>query len=733
MKNNKKTLFGSLPQVWDHLDLILGLGSDLLPVVSNPNAEIAHGSSLKALGKTPSVYNRNGQVVGISDWTSRETTNKDIERWSKQPDYGICLQTRRVRAIDVDIVDSVYSNEVWDEVGRFLGMRLPTRRRPNSGKLLLIVQVEGEFPKRVIHTEHGPIEFLANGQQMVFDGTHDSGVRYEWEGGLPTDIPEIDANTYHALFNHLVATFGDGETSSAEYTARRRGDTIEMADALADWLHARGLVLDTGRNGELHIECPWHAEHSSGEPGDGSTTYFPAGTNGYEQGHFRCLHAHCASRTDGDFIAALGYVADQFDVVVAPPDEPPPLPRFTRDKNGRIEATVPNLILAVRRPDFCGMDIRIDEFRDELVYSTSCDGCNDWRPFGDADYTLLRETLERRGFKPVGREIIRDVVLLIATQNKFDTAQVWLDSLQWDGTPRVDKFLKRYMSANDTPYNTAVSRYLWTAMAGRVLVPGVQADMAVVLIGEQGEGKTTGVRSMVPGDDHFVEVRLDKRDEDTARELRGKLIGEISELRGLMSRESEDIKSWLSRRYEEWVPKYREFATKFPRRLVFVGTTNRDEFLVDDTGNRRWLPVRVGKVNVAGIENDRDQLWAEGAAMFLTHGVMWKDAENYAKEVHEDHMVKDPWTYPVMTWLDERCPIFDDIPRNRDFLRAGDVLKSALNIDAKNVTRKEENRIGNVLRICGFMRVKKRVNGSSSWVWVRNEVGVPSCSLPVPS
>jgi len=104
MKNH-----GATKDNWLTLDLILGLGADLLPVVSNPNATISAKSTMKALGKTPSLYNRDRNAVGIAKWTDKFSTSAEIEKWSKEPDYGICIQTRRVRALDVDVTDATAS------------------------------------------------------------------------------------------------------------------------------------------------------------------------------------------------------------------------------------------------------------------------------------------------------------------------------------------------------------------------------------------------------------------------------------------------------------------------------------------------------------------------------------------------------------------------------------------------------------------------------------------------
>lgn len=173
--------YGALASDWAHFGQGLGLAADLLPVVSNPNAKVSPLSSLKTLGKTPSVYNSSGLVVGIPKWTQRSTTSEDIAEWEKQPDYGICVQTRRLRAIDIDVEDAELALRIVARFEENFGRKLPRRWRENSGKCLLIFNCPGTFSKRAFKVEGGgQVEFLADGQQFVAVGTHPSGVRYQW-------------------------------------------------------------------------------------------------------------------------------------------------------------------------------------------------------------------------------------------------------------------------------------------------------------------------------------------------------------------------------------------------------------------------------------------------------------------------------------------------------------------------------------------------------------------------
>ena len=314
--------YGATPQEWDQFSLILGLTADLLPVVSNPNAEISPQSKMRSLGKTPSRFNSHGQVAGIANWTQKFATSREVTAWRNVEDLGICIQTRHVRALDVDIDgNNVIAKDIHDKINDTLAQALPCRRRADSSKFLLAFILDGEYPKRVIRTDYGIIEFLANGQQFIAAGTHPNGSRYEWADGLPEDIPVLDAATFERLWTILTEAYASDGTSDVAAPAVRHTKLAEAAqnDPVAQSLTNLGVVKSTERDGRLHIACPFEAEHTAGGD-DSATTYFPAFTGGYSRGHFSCLHAHCSERTDGDFLAALGLStgsdAGEFEVEV---------------------------------------------------------------------------------------------------------------------------------------------------------------------------------------------------------------------------------------------------------------------------------------------------------------------------------------------------------------------------------------------------------------------------------
>jgi Virulence-associated protein E/Bifunctional DNA primase/polymerase, N-terminal len=731
--------YGATREEWAHFVDVLGLTEDLLPVVSRPDAKIAPGSSLTSIGKVPSRYNAEHQVVGFPGWTTHRSTVQQVKLWAGIPDYGICVQARTVRALDVDIDDREACGRVSVAILEALGP-LPLRTRAGSERALFAFRCEGPLEKRTAQTAAGTIELLADGQQFVAAGTHPSGSRYGWALGLPLSIPSVPRETLDALWASLGGSLParQSERTPASAAGHRRNNE---SDPVVPWLEARGWIRP-GRcaDDSLPIWCPWAGDHTA-DSGPSETVYWPAGTGGYAQGHFKCLHAHCAQRTDDDFLGAIGFAqsfADDFAVLAtvdstthAPDGRPttpvaPPAPTgeltpgpaawkalLKRRKGQRgFEPDLTNVALALAEP-FVWVKLGWDEFRVSLMHAPwdQPDGHEQWAVVNGSLLLEGRVLLRGLGFEPVTADTMRDAVKLVAHRRSFDSAQLWLERLQWDGRHRVDSFLQTYCAAHGTPYERAVSRYLWSALAGRVLVPGVKADMVPILVGAQGVKKTSGIEALVPSPDYYVTIDLGQHDEETARRMRGRLVLEVAELRGLRTRDRMAINSFITERADTWVPKYEEFAQTVLRRGVFIGTSNDREFLDDETGNRRWLPVEVGTIDRAAIERDRLQLWAEGAAIFLAEGVVWDVAERLAIGVHQQFRISDEvLENEIEQWL----AVLPDL--------ASFSLKELLlgiGREEKHLTRPLEMRAAKILTNLGWGKNRRMVSGSRIWKWFK--------------
>lgn len=745
--------FGASDEAWDHFAYELGLTADLLPVVSNPNAEISPNSKMKALGKTPSMYNRQRLVIGLPEWSRLQATEHMIQRWKSEADYGICIQTRAVRAFDIDVADPLKAGAIAAQLTQITGP-LPVRFRSNSGKRLLPFMYHRPLTKRAVPVDGGMVEILADGQQFIAAGTHPSGEPYEWMGGFPKPIPVITGEQFEQAWLLLSSILATGDPKIAREKRKGSADPdLVVHDDVADWLVEKWETYDVGSEGQVFIQCPFEAEHTS-DSGPTATAYFPAGTGGYARGHFVCLHAHCNGREDQDYLDATGFNAAQFSdltggggtgaaapdldpvhglarqhtgegelgantpgdaTLAATPNGQAAWPGMIRDRGGKIESTAENLFAAIQQGGMIYRHIAHDAFTDNIVWLPYGAPKTNWRNFDDAEMIAVRIELERRGFKPMGKDLLRDSIYAAARANRVDTAIDWLSKLRWDGVPRIDTFAIDVWGWTDTPYSRSVGAYLWTALAGRVLEPGVRADMAPILIGLQGLKKTTTVQMMVPFEDQYAEVKLTDNDDDLARKLRGKLVGELEELRGLNTRAIEEIKAFVTRRFEQWVPKYKEFATSYARRCIFIGTGNEDEFLNDPTGERRWLPGQCGVVDVDLLIETRDQLWAEGAMRFAMNGVEWQDAERLAPIEHTRFKITDSWERAIRQWL-ELPGVGGVLPEDKGFVTIHEILFAALGVATSQVTRSHEARVMKALRAIGFKAVE---NGEEGKVYIR--------------
>jgi len=393
---------------------------------------------------------------------------------------------------------------------------------------------------------------------------------------------------------------------------------------------------------------------------------------------------------------------------------------FMAAAQGLIASTVASVETALLSPE-AGVKIGYDTFKDRLSISVAGQA---WRSFKDTDYGRLRAAFERRGFKPVPAEAMQTAVGMVAEANSFDSLKAWAEGLAWDGVTRIDRVLVDFYGVPDTSYARAVGAYLFTALAGRALVPGEKADMALILVGLQGARKTTALEVLAPEASAFGEVDLGKDDDVIARKLRGKCVIELAEMRGFKGRDADANKAWVSRRVEEWTPKYKEFTTNYPRRCVVIGTANDDEQLDDPTGARRFLPVHVGSVDIAGLAAARDQLWAEGVVRFKAAGVAWQDAERLAKAEHHKFEVQDSW-FPIVAEFMDSYPVprlGEEVPtwrRSERPIHAHDVLTTCLRINPGQIKRADEMRVAKIMRKLNYVNDPIWSNGRMVRMWVK--------------
>ena len=696
----------------------------VVPIISNPNVPSSPASKAmrNGRGKVPSEKNAKGEAVGLRNW-SNKAGNKDLSAWESDPDYGFGVRLGHggLVAVDCDCDDRGISESIREMLFSAVKAAPPLRRR-GSNRWACLLRLSGRecVQKRRYTLPVGILEILGDGQQLACAGTHPSGARYEWEGGAVGDIIETEIDSFEAFCNAIETLYG----GASPVKPRVIGETFEASDPLADWLRETGKVHGEGREGELYIDCPWKGTHSD-KGNETSTVYFPIGSNGYEKGGFKCLHAHCAGLGMADFLAACkadGYTetspSDYPDLIHGEMSETrtnakttlQALMEFRNEKTGKIDPCLQALELAMSDPLFCGYEIAFDTFAaGEMVRQPG----GDWEPVDDALATTMRTVLESRGFRTPKKQDVTDKVIEIAKRSKFDSMADYLAANipPWDGVPRVAGFFANYCGADATPWTESVSLYLFTALwarASRTDPDGVKADITPVLVGKQGTGKSTLARILALNEKWCGDLDFSLSNPDRARAIRRKTVVEIPELGGMRKREQNEVKAYMTQKTDEWTPKFIEHARVAPRRCIFVMTTNDYEFLTDETGNRRWAPVDVGQIDRESVRRDILQLWAEGRELYQRHGIMFDGVERLQEEINRKHATIDPWAETITAWIADN----PDEP-----LTSRNIVEHALRLNYAYMRKKDANALARVMRSLGYSRGKKWIDGKPENVW----------------
>jgi putative DNA primase/helicase len=274
-----------------------------------------------------------------------------------------------------------------------------------------------------------------------------------------------------------------------------------------------------------------------------------------------------------------------------------------------------NAITALRlAPEWQGV-LAYDEFRNNIIALKPT-------PWGvlakdgwtDQEDRLTAEWLQHHRIF-VSVEIASQAVQTVATERRAHPIRQYLDTLTWDGTLRLNRWLSTYLGVEESNYSYAVgSRWMLSAVA-RIYRPGVKADCCLILEGPQGIKKSTALRTLAG--EYFTDELASLGSKDASLQIRGVWIVEISELDSLARSEIASIKAYMSRTADWFRPPFGKRVIECPRQCVFAGTVNHTEYLRDETGARRFWPVLCGSIDILALTRDRDQLWAEAIAIQL--------------------------------------------------------------------------------------------------------------------
>jgi hypothetical protein len=346
------------------------------------------------------------------------------------------------------------------------------------------------------------------------------------------------------------------------------------------------------------------------------------------------------------------------------------------DNKGRIQTSKLDVVNMLMVPAATGIEIAYDEFSKAILLRDYKKGAT-WKEFTDNDYTRVQFVLSSmvKQVLDIPTPAMREVIEYVAIENTFNSAQRWLKSLRWDGKDRIDDFITKGLSATPTWEMRECVKYLFSAMAGRIIRPGVKADIAPIFLSRKGTGKSTFVRNLAPFNEWAGQLSFETNEANRARITAGKVLIEIPELAGLKTRANESIKAWLSSQEDTWIPKFKEMKTTAPRTWLLIGTGNERSIFSDATGNRRWLPMEVARngqrLGIDWLIANRDQIWAQGRAIFETFGIQYQEAERIADKLTDSYRDPDAWEQPALEYITRKIVETGEMPTPADVFQQG--------------------------------------------------------------
>jgi predicted P-loop ATPase len=341
-----------------------------------------------------------------------------------------------------------------------------------------------------------------------------------------------------------------------------------------------------------------------------------------------------------------------------------------------------------------------DEFHQKIFYADS-DSSGEWIDELTREATIQ---LQKDFHLPrLNEDVARKALLRHAQKDIRNEPRAWMESLSWDGVQRIANFVSEYLNGEKNEYSGAVGTNLLLSIVARTFVPGCQVDSVVILEGPQGYRKTSALR--VLGGNWYADTHDRISSKDFLIGIQGKLLIEIPELSSFSGSDILGIKKVITTTNDRFRPPYDRSAKDFPRRCVFVGTTNESLYLNDQTGNRRFLPVKVKRaIDTEKISRDREQLFAEAVHLYELGENWWEVPEELLAKEHKSRECEDAWEGPIETFIE-----------NKQCVTCSEILQ-CLGLPLKEQNKGHQLRVGKILRVLGWHRIQAGNKRQRSWV-----------------
>ena len=321
---------------------------------------------------------------------------------------------------------------------------------------------------------------------------------------------------------------------------------------------------------------------------------------------------------------------------------------LTRDKHGNDEKTASNFVTIARYDElFKGIAYNIFTGRYEAEAESPFKALQS-KGINDNSLAEISRYLETHyGLSVRAAAVDEKLLSIIPYYRTFHPVKDFIESESWDGVRRVDTLLIDYLGAKDNEFVRSVTRKWVTAAVARIYEPGCKFDYVLTLVGGQGTGKSTFLKTLAG--EWFNDTFSFAVDGKQQREaLKGKWVIEMAELAGLRKVEVEAAKAFISSTEDFFRAAYARMAEAWPRQCVFSATTNETLFLRSVTGDRRWWVVDVGGAGSVAewlpkLQKNVGQIWAEALAIFKSGEKLYlsPDMERVAAEQQARHNIEN--------------------------------------------------------------------------------------------
>jgi predicted P-loop ATPase len=349
------------------------------------------------------------------------------------------------------------------------------------------------------------------------------------------------------------------------------------------------------------------------------------------------------------------------------------------DGKGNKQVTVNNFVNAFKSDPLLNGLLAYDMLKETIVFtrpSFTAKGSKKGDLVNDTDISIIKGRIERmHGIYNDAK--LNDAIEQVSSDNAFHPIKLYLESLTWDGVPRIDTFLVDYMGAEDNAYTREAFRKMLLAAVTRIYEPGRKFDTALVFYSEQGVGKSTLIQRLSKG--WFNDSLTNLSGKESYEAIQFAWLVELAELSALRKSDVEAVKNFISKREDTYRGAYARRVKTHKRQCVFFGSTNDDEFLKDATGNRRFFPVEVKRTRKTHLifepEFDAivDQLWAEAMEGYMLGEALTlsDEAEAIAGGTREEFTERTPIQGLIEEYLDRLFPAgYEDrfLAQRLDFL-----------------------------------------------------------------